>query len=44
MAVATAGAILLGDYVEGTAVMLFYQIGELFRVMQLAKAAAISVN
>ncbi|MBQ8822613.1 MAG: cadmium-translocating P-type ATPase [Lachnospiraceae bacterium] len=31
MAVATVGAILLGDYVEGTAVMLFYQIGELFQ-------------
>lgn len=31
MAVATVGAILLGEYVEGTAVMLFYQIGELFQ-------------
>ena len=31
MAVATVGAILLGDYKEGTAVMLFYQIGELFQ-------------
>ena len=31
MAVATIGAILLGDYTEGTAVMLFYQIGELFQ-------------
>ena len=31
MAVATIGAILLGDYKEGTAVMLFYQIGELFQ-------------
>ena len=30
MAVATIGAIALGDYKEGTAVMLFYQIGELF--------------
>ena len=30
MAVATIGAILLRDYKEGTAVMLFYQIGELF--------------
>ena len=30
MAVATVGAIALGDYQEGTAVMLFYQIGELF--------------
>ena len=31
MAVATVGAIALGEYVEGTAVMLFYQIGELFQ-------------
>ncbi|MCD7745832.1 MAG: cadmium-translocating P-type ATPase [Lachnospiraceae bacterium] len=31
MAVATLGAILLGDYSEGVAVMLFYQIGELFQ-------------
>ena len=31
MAVATVGAILLGDYTEGVAVMLFYQIGELFQ-------------
>lgn len=31
MAIATIGAILLGDYAEGVAVMLFYQIGELFQ-------------
>lgn len=31
MAAATVGAIALGEYVEGTAVMLFYQIGELFQ-------------
>lgn len=31
MAVATLGAILLGEYIEGVAVMLFYQIGELFQ-------------
>ena len=31
MAVATAGAMILGDYKEGVAVMLFYQIGELFQ-------------
>ena len=31
MAVATVGAIALGDYAEGVAVMLFYQIGELFQ-------------
>ena len=31
MAVATVGALLLGDYPEAAAVMLFYQIGELFQ-------------
>lgn len=31
MAIATLGAILLGEYTEGVAVMLFYQIGELFQ-------------
>ena len=31
MAVATVGAIALGDYAEGVAVMLCYQIGELFQ-------------
>ncbi|MDE6219738.1 MAG: cadmium-translocating P-type ATPase [Lachnospiraceae bacterium] len=31
MALATVGAIILGEYLEGTAVMLFYQIGELFQ-------------
>ena len=31
MAVSTVGAMILGDYKEGTAVMLFYQIGELFQ-------------
>lgn len=31
MAVATVGAILLGEFREGVAVMLFYQIGELFQ-------------
>ena len=31
MAVATIGAIALGNYTEGVAVMLFYQIGELFQ-------------
>lgn len=30
MAIATVGAIVLGEYIEGVAVMLFYQIGELF--------------
>jgi Cd2+/Zn2+-exporting ATPase len=31
MAVATVGAMVLGEYTEGVAVMLFYQIGELFQ-------------
>ena len=38
MGVATVGAILLGDYVEGTAVMLFYQIGELFQGVAVGKS------
>jgi len=38
MAVATVGAILLGDYAEGTAVMLFYQIGELFQSYAVGKS------
>ena len=38
MAVATVGAILLGDYVEGTAVMLLYQIGELFQSYAVGKS------
>ena len=38
MAVATIGAILLGDYTEGTAVMLFYQIGELFQSYAVSKS------
>lgn len=38
MSVATVGAILLGDYVEGTAVMLFYQIGELFQSYAVGKS------
>lgn len=38
MAVATVGAILLGDYTEGVAVMLFYQIGELFQSYAVGKS------
>ena len=38
MAVATIGAILLGDYEEGVAVMLFYQIGELFQSYAVGKS------
>ena len=38
IAVATVGAILLGDYSEGVAVMLFYQIGELFQSYAVGKS------
>lgn len=38
MAVATVGAICLGEYSEGVAVMLFYQIGELFQSYAVGKS------
>ena len=38
MAVATIGAIILGDYKEGVAVMLFYQVGELFQSSAIGKS------
>lgn len=38
MAVATVGAMLLGDFREGVAVMLFYQIGELFQSCAVGKS------
>lgn len=38
MAVATVGAIALKDYGEGTAVMLFYQIGEWFQSYAVGKS------
>lgn len=38
MAIATVGAICLGDYKEGVAVMLFYQIGELFQSYAVGKS------
>lgn len=38
MAVATIGAILLGEYKEGVSVMLFYQIGELFQSYAVGKS------
>ncbi|MDD5967981.1 cadmium-translocating P-type ATPase [Anaerostipes sp. 992a] len=38
MAVATVGAILLGEYTEGVAVMLFYQIGEWFQSYAVGKS------
>ena len=38
MAVATVGAMGLGEYSEGVAVMLFYQIGELFQSVAVGKS------
>ena len=38
MAIATVGAIALGEYSEGTAVMLFYQIGEWFQSYAVGKS------
>ena len=38
MAVATIGAFALGEYLEGAAVMLFYQIGELFQSYAVGKS------
>ncbi|SFH68553.1 Cd2+/Zn2+-exporting ATPase [Pseudobutyrivibrio sp. OR37] len=38
MAVATIGAMALGEYTEGVAVMLFYQIGELFQSYAIGKS------
>ena len=38
MAVATIGAMVLGEYEEGVAVMLFYQIGELFQSIAVGKS------
>ena len=38
MAVATGGAFALGDYVEGCAVIIFYQIGELFQSVAVGKS------
>lgn len=38
MAVATVGAIAIGEFREGVAVMLFYQIGELFQSVAVGKS------
>ena len=38
MAVATVGAFALGEYMEGCAVMLFYQVGELFQAVAVGKS------
>ncbi|MDD2594436.1 MAG: heavy metal translocating P-type ATPase [Bacteroidales bacterium] len=40
MSVATVGAIAIGEYPEAVAVMLFYQIGEMFQDMAVAKSRA----
>lgn len=44
MAVATIGAIALGDYSEGTAVMLFYQIGNSSKAMRLERVVETLLN
>ncbi len=38
MAIATVGAMILGEFVEGVAVMLFYQVGELFQSLAVASS------
>ena len=44
MAVATVGAMALGEYAEGCAVMLFYQIGELFQSYAVGKSPRTSAS
>ncbi len=38
MSIATIGALAIGDYAEGVAVMLFYQVGELFQSYAVDKS------
>ena len=38
MAIATVGALCIGKYMEAVAVMLFYQVGELFQSYAVAKS------
>jgi len=38
MAIATIGAFAIGDYAEGVAVMLFYQVGDMFQTMAVGKS------
>ena len=38
MTIATIGAFAIGDYAEGVAVMLFYQVGEMFQTMAVGKS------
>lgn len=38
MSIASIGAMIVGEYLEGTAVMLFYQVGELFQSVAVGKS------
>ena len=38
MAIATVGAFLVGEYTEGVAVMLFFQVGQLFESYAVGKS------
>lgn len=38
MSIASIGAMVVGEYLEGTAVMLFYQVGELFQSVAVGKS------
>lgn len=40
MGIATIGAFLVGEYAEGVAVMIFYQVGELFQSYAVGKSRA----
>ncbi len=40
MSIATIGAFVVGEYLEGVAVMIFYQIGELFQDYAVGKSRA----
>lgn len=38
MAIASIGAMIIGEYSEGAAVMIFYQVGELFQTLAVGKS------
>lgn len=38
MAIASVGAMIIGEYSEGVAVMIFYQVGELFQSIAVGKS------
>ena len=38
MAIASIGAMVIGEYSEGAAVMIFYQVGELFQSIAVGKS------